>query len=93
LRIPDVVVGLFILKPVLSCHKHRFKHFNFQYIYLISYKNAKKANPVKWICPFKKTISQQLQGSDIYIFIADTCNVEKQHLSLKKAEPDDPAHF
>jgi len=43
--------------------------------------------------PYLKTISQifyQLQNSR---YIADTCNVEKQHLSLKKAEPDDPAHF
>jgi len=39
-------------KLVLSCHKHRFKHLNFRYIYLISYKIAKKASPVKWICPY-----------------------------------------
>jgi hypothetical protein len=28
-----------------SCQNHRFKHLNFDYIYRISYKNAKKANP------------------------------------------------
>jgi len=39
---------------MISCQKRRFKHFNCHYIYLISYKNAKKANPVKWICPLKK---------------------------------------
>jgi len=33
-------------KLVFTCHKQRFKHFNFQYIYLISYKIAKKANPM-----------------------------------------------
>ena len=32
-------------KLVLSCHKHRSKHFNFHYIYRICYKNAKKAEP------------------------------------------------
>ena len=30
------------IKLVLSCHEHRFKHFNFQYIYPISYKIAKR---------------------------------------------------
>ena len=34
-------------QPVLSCHKYRFKHLNLQYIYPISYKIAKKANPEK----------------------------------------------
>ena len=38
-------------------HEHRFKHFNLQYIYRICNKNAKKANPIKWICPIKKTRS------------------------------------
>ena len=54
-----------------SCQNQKSKNLNFQYIYLISYKNAKKANPVKWIRPHWKTISQQFQGSDIYMFIAD----------------------
>ena len=59
----------------ISCHKHRFKHFNFHYIYLISYKNAKKANPVKWICPIgncrcsirakMSDISKVFEGDDI----------------------------
>ena len=39
-------------KLVLSCQNHKFKHLTFQYIYLISYKIAKKANPSKWICPY-----------------------------------------
>jgi len=55
-------------KLVLSGHKHRFKHFNFRYIYLISYRNAKKANPVKWICPYWKTISQQFFMDMILVF-------------------------
>jgi hypothetical protein len=42
-------VHLSMLEPYseiqISCHKHRFKHFNLQYIYLISYRNAKKAKP------------------------------------------------
>jgi len=42
----------------ISCQNQRSKHLNFQYIYLISYKIAKKANPRKQICPFWKTISQ-----------------------------------
>jgi hypothetical protein len=36
-------------KVVLSCQNQRSKHLNFNYIYPISYKIAKKANPVKWI--------------------------------------------
>ena len=39
---------------VLSCQNQRSNHLNFQYIYLISYRNAKKANSIKWICPFLK---------------------------------------
>jgi hypothetical protein len=27
---------------------------NSDYIYRISYRNAKKANPIKWICPYEK---------------------------------------
>ena len=34
---------------MLSCHTHRFRHFNLQYIYLISYENAKKAG--NWLNP------------------------------------------
>ena len=47
-------------KLVISCQYNKFKHLNFQYIYPISYKIAKKANPRKWICPYWKTISQVL---------------------------------
>jgi len=49
-----------ISRLVLSCQNHKSKHLNFNYIYRICYKNAKKANPMKWICPFEKTISQVL---------------------------------
>jgi hypothetical protein len=34
-------------KVVLSCQYNRFKHLNFNYIYLISYKIAKKGKPSK----------------------------------------------
>ena len=39
---------------VFSCQNHRFKDFNCQYIYPISYKIEKKANLVKWVYPFLK---------------------------------------
>ena len=35
----------------VSCQKHKFKHFNFHYIYPISYKIAKRETPDKRICP------------------------------------------
>jgi hypothetical protein len=65
---------LTLMAQGISCHKHRFKHFNFQYIYLISYRNEKKANLVKWICPFLKTISQLFNQSQNLEYIAETCN-------------------
>ena len=40
-----------------SCHKHRFKHLNFHYIYPISYKIAKKANPLKEFALLKNDIT------------------------------------
>ena len=39
---------------VITYHNDRFKHLDSQYIYLISYRNAKKANPMRWICLFLK---------------------------------------
>jgi hypothetical protein len=42
---------------VFSCQNHRFKDFNCQYIYPISYKIAKKGKPCKMGLPFFKTIS------------------------------------
>jgi len=36
----------------IPCQYNRFKHLNFNYIYRICYKNAKKANPRKKICPY-----------------------------------------
>ena len=39
------------IKPVISCHKHNLKPSLVQYIYRICYKNAKKANSRKMICP------------------------------------------
>jgi hypothetical protein len=44
----------------ISCHKHRFKHLNFNYIYRICCKIAKRASSVEWIYPYLKTISQLL---------------------------------
>jgi len=36
-----------VIKIQIPIHEHRFRHFNLQYIYPISYKIAKKANPSK----------------------------------------------
>ena len=41
-------------KLLVSYHKHRSMHLDFQFRYLISYKNAKKANPENEICPYSK---------------------------------------
>jgi len=38
-------------RPKLTCHKHNLESILTDYIYSISYKNAKKANPMKWIRP------------------------------------------
>jgi hypothetical protein len=48
------------LKVQIPCHKDNQKLINSDYIYRISYRNAKKANPMKWICPIEKTISREL---------------------------------
>ena len=58
-----VIVCFYVSKPVFSCHKHKFKNLNCQYIYPISYKIAKKANPAKRIYPYWKTISQLLKAT------------------------------
>jgi len=42
---------------VLSCQNTNPKLFRADYIYLISYKIAKKANPMKWICLLKNDIT------------------------------------
>ena len=55
----------------ISCQNHRFKHLNFSYIYPISYKNAKKANPAKWICPIQKRYHNQLKRCQNSGYIAD----------------------
>ena len=60
---------------VLSCQNNKLRSIDSDYIYLISYRNAKKANPRKMICPYWKTISQiffQLQNSR---YIADIGNL------------------
>jgi len=41
----------------ISCQNQRSKHLNFNYIYRICYKNAKKQNLRKRFALFEKTIS------------------------------------
>ena len=53
---------------MISCQKHKSNNLNFKYIYRISYKIAKKANPQKKICPIEKTISQQFFIDMILVF-------------------------
>jgi hypothetical protein len=36
----------------ISCQNNNLKSVYADYIYRICYKNAKKANPVEWICPY-----------------------------------------
>jgi hypothetical protein len=53
----------------ISCHKHNLKPGLLQYIYPISYKNAKKGKSPKKDLPYWKTISQvlnRLLGLQIY---------------------------
>ena len=49
-----VIVCFYVSKPVFSCQKHNLKWLYLYCIYLISYKIAKKANPMKWICLYQK---------------------------------------
>jgi hypothetical protein len=42
------------LKVQISCHKHNLKAILTDYIYLISYKIAKKGNPPKINLPYRK---------------------------------------
>jgi hypothetical protein len=44
------------MEGVVDCMylEHRFKHLNCQYIYRISYRNAKKANPGEMDLPLLK---------------------------------------
>jgi len=68
--------GMFISKLQIPCQNNKFRSIDSDYIYRISYKNAKKANPVKWICPIEKTISQPLNRLQYSRYIADICNSE-----------------
>ncbi len=54
----------------IPCHKYNQKSVHADYIYLISYRNAKKAN-LKKRFPYLKTISQQLQGLKNLLFVGD----------------------
>jgi len=38
----------------IACQYNRFKHFNFHYIYPISYRNAKKGKPDEMDLPLLK---------------------------------------
>jgi hypothetical protein len=71
---------------VISCHKHRFKHIIFNYIYLISYKNAKKVNSRKRICPYKNDITDYFPASKLKIH----CRYQKCG-QLKNRAISDPA--
>ena len=61
---------------VIPCQNHRFKHLNFQYIYLISYKIAKKANQRNGFALFEKRYHNLLKRCQNERYIADTCNRE-----------------
>jgi len=43
---------------------------------------VKRANPVRWICPYRKKISQQFFLDMILVFIAEIKSVD-----IKKAGP------
>ena len=64
----NYITEMEFLKLVFTCQNHRSKHLNFHYIYPISYKIAKKANPLKWICPIENDIT----GSEPTVKILDT---------------------
>ena len=49
-----VIVCFYVSKPVFSCQKHNLNPILADYLYPISYKIAKKANPMKWICLYQK---------------------------------------
>jgi len=66
------------LKVEISWHKRRFKHLNFHYIYRISYRNAKKAIPLKQICLLGKRYHNNFKTLDVYKVIA----VSTAHLSF-----------
>jgi hypothetical protein len=63
-----------LLKPLISCHKHNLKPILTDYIYLNFGKKAKGQTLQDGFALIEKTISQQFQGYDIYIFIADIGN-------------------
>jgi len=58
-----------ISRFVLSCHKHNLKWFNLDYIYLISYKIAKKGKTSKTDLPLLKN---DITGSEPTVKILDT---------------------
>jgi len=51
------IKNLFEIKRAIPCHKDIQRLINSDYIYRICYRNAKKANSPKWICPYWKKIS------------------------------------
>jgi len=56
-------------------------------------KLQKKANPVKWICPSWKTISQYFWTPDIYAFIADIQDwIIKKRQAISDPAPNHNEH-
>jgi hypothetical protein len=53
----------------ITCQNHRSKHFNFQYIYRISYKIAKKGKPDEMDLPLLKN---DITGSEPTVKMTDT---------------------
>ena len=53
----------------ISCHKRRSEHFNCHYIYLISYKIAKKGKTSKTDLPLLKN---DITGSEPTVKMLDT---------------------
>jgi hypothetical protein len=52
---------------VIPCHKHRSKHLNFNYIYLISYKIAKRQTLLNGFALFENDITDFLPAPEIKI--------------------------
>jgi len=46
----------------IPCHTHRFKQLNSKYIYRISYRNAKKANPKKGFAQTEKRYHKNFEA-------------------------------
>jgi hypothetical protein len=83
--------GVWLIADTLPIPKVKASQFPVHISYFLQ--KYKKGKSQKKDLPIEKRYHNQLRRCQNSRYIADTCNVEKQHLSLKKAEPDDPAHF